>query len=116
MKKVLLVVVSALFLCTAMASNADSTKIVVVNIQKILQTSPEAKKIGADLQTKFEPRKNKILAAQKNLQADMDNLHKQITEYREGQGHKTGPVRHGPDTILFVAGCTSYAIKRVIIE
>ena len=46
----------------------------------------------------------------------MDDLHKQITEYRKNRGLKIGPVRHGPDTILFVAGCTSYAIKRVIIE
>ena len=46
----------------------------------------------------------------------MDNLCKQVTEYRSKHGHKTGSVLTEARTILFVAGCTSYAVNKVKIE
>lgn len=55
---------------------AGTNNIGVVNMQNVLQTAPQVKKINADLKKKFSARKDKILAMAKSLQSDMGNYSK----------------------------------------
>jgi len=51
-------------------------KIGVVDMQQILQQSPQAADLNKQLQSQFQPRQQKLIAAQKNLQSEMDKFNK----------------------------------------
>lgn len=73
MKKVLLSVLM-LGLSVAYAAPSSETKIGVIDMQYIVQNSAKVKVIKKRLQAQFERRKKSVLAAQKVLKRDMDNL------------------------------------------
>jgi outer membrane protein len=74
--KLLLSFVTAvcLLLVTTLAS-ADS-KIAVIDVQQILQKSPQMAAINDQLTKQFKPRQDKLAAAQKALQDESDNLNR----------------------------------------
>lgn len=80
MKKSLLssLLAAALLLVTA-GAGADGLKIAVIDLQTILQKSSQVKVINDKLTSQFKPRQDKIIAAQKSLQAEMDRLDKNGT-------------------------------------
>jgi outer membrane protein len=60
-------------------ANADekamsSLKIGVIDLQQIIQETPDAKKVNAELRKQFEPRQQKLAETEKKLQADVDKL------------------------------------------
>lgn len=55
---------------------ASSNGIGVVNMQDILHTAPQVKKINANLKKQFSDRKDKILSMAKSLQSDMSKYSK----------------------------------------
>lgn len=77
MKKILLSVVSAVVLSLfAMTASADNLKVGVVDMQQILQKAPQITVINEQLTKQFKPRQDKIVAAQKALQDEINNLNK----------------------------------------
>ncbi len=85
MRKLLLTIVTAATLMTAGAALAanppaapagTNLKIGVIDVQQILQKSPQIATINAQLTKDFKPRQDKIVAAQKDLQAQADKLNK----------------------------------------
>ena len=53
-------------------AHAEETKIGVVDLQKIIQTSPQIQTIQQDLEKKFRPRRDSLIAAEKDLRAKME--------------------------------------------
>lgn len=74
LNKLLLTSVVALGLVSS--AYALGTKIATVNVAEILKDSPVVAKAKAGLQSKYKPQYNKIEAAQKQMQADINNLKK----------------------------------------
>lgn len=53
---------------------ADPTKIGVVDLQKIMQTSSQMKNIQQKLENEFKPRRDKLVAAETTLKGDMEKF------------------------------------------
>jgi len=68
MKKFILFVVSVVTLVFAVSSFAN-LKIGVVDMQKIMQSSPKVAAAGEKLRKQFAPQQNKMMAKQKELKA-----------------------------------------------
>ena|SRR3990167_8680011 len=78
MKKLLLILISSVFALTALGATttASSFKIGVMNLQEVIQQSPQLNTIKADLKKQFDSKEKEIVGSQKTLQDDIDNLHK----------------------------------------
>lgn len=55
---------------------ADSTKIGVVDLQKIMQTSPQMKSIQEKLEKQFKPRRDELVSMEASLKKEMDKFKK----------------------------------------
>jgi outer membrane protein len=53
---------------------ADSAKIGVVDLQKIMQTSSQMKEIQQKLENEFKPRRDKLVAMEASLKVDMEKF------------------------------------------
>lgn len=53
---------------------ADAAKIGVVDLQKIMQTSSQMKDIQQKLEKEFKPRRDKLVAMEASLKADMEKF------------------------------------------
>jgi len=53
---------------------ADSAKIGVVDLQKIMQTSSQMKEIQQKLEKEFKPRRDKLVAMEASLKGDMEKF------------------------------------------
>lgn len=58
---------------------ADWSKIGVVDLQKIMQTSSQMKTIQQKLEAEFKPRRDKLIAAEQTLKKDMENFKRDLT-------------------------------------
>lgn len=78
MKKLLTVITAALLIggTSAWAADAASLNIAVVNVQQLFQQSPRIAELNKKLQSQFKPRQDKLAAAQKDLQAEVDQYKK----------------------------------------
>lgn len=74
--KVVLPVVAMLFAGSVFAQAAPATKIGVLDMQQIMQKAPQVIAINKQLQAQFQPRQQKIEAAQKQLQDEVNNLNR----------------------------------------
>lgn len=71
MKQLRAVLWACVFLVST-AYAAETPKIVVVDLQKIMQTSDEMKAIQAKLEKEFKPRRDKLMGMEVDLKTDMD--------------------------------------------
>lgn len=55
---------------------AADVKIGVIDVQQIMQKSPEVQQLNTQIQQKFKPRQDKLLAAKKDLQDAIQNYQK----------------------------------------
>jgi len=94
MRKLLLSIITAATLLTAgsaFAANAPAMttlKIGVIDVQTILQKSPQIAAINNQLTKQFKPRQDKIVAAQKDLQAEADKLQKNANVMNDADRNK----------------------------
>lgn len=72
MKKTLLSLIMLGLSGVSSMALADETKIGVVDLQKIIQTSPKIQTIQQNLEKKFRPRRDALIATEKDLRAKMD--------------------------------------------
>lgn len=56
------------------SSYADGTKIGVVDLQKIMQTSSQMKAIQEKLEKEYKPRRDKLIAMEEGLKKDMETF------------------------------------------
>lgn len=80
MKKVLALVSSILLISGTQAfaaSDATQPNIAVVNVQQVFQQSPKIAELNKKLQNQFKPRQDKLVAAQKTLQDEVDKFKKE---------------------------------------
>ncbi|GGI89703.1 OmpH family outer membrane protein [Legionella impletisoli] len=76
---------AVLFSISSAAAFADSSKIGVVDLQKIMQNSPHMKEIQGKLEKEFKPRRDKLVAAEESLKADMDKFKRESAVMSEKQ-------------------------------
>jgi outer membrane protein len=76
MKKILLLVLSIGLLLGFSVARADNLKVGVLDVQKVMQKSPQVSVMQAKLKKQFAPQEKKITAAQKQLKADFDKYNK----------------------------------------
>ncbi len=94
MRKLLLSVVTAVSLLVSTGAFAANTpaganfKIGVIDVQLVLQKSPQIAAINSQLTKEFKPRQDKIVAAQKDLQAEVDKLNKNANVMSDGERNK----------------------------
>ncbi|PJD95874.1 MAG: hypothetical protein CK426_06960 [Legionella sp.] len=74
MKRFGAVLVTLLCGFLAMATHADSAKMGVVDLQKIMQTSSQMKEIQQKLESQFKARREKLIAAEGKLKGDMERF------------------------------------------
>ncbi len=74
--KVVLPAVAILFAGSVFAQAAPVAKIGVLDMQQIMQKSSQVLAINKQLQAQFQPRQQKIEAAQKQLQDEVNNLNR----------------------------------------
>lgn len=72
MRRQLGIALVCLFTVFSTAVCADGSKIGVVDLQKIMQTSDDVKAIQATLEEKFKPRRDKIMGMEADLKKDME--------------------------------------------
>lgn len=78
MKKILALVGSILLAATTQVYAADAlSSVAVVNVQQLFQTSPKIADLNKQLQAKFKGRQDKLMAAQKTLQGEIDKFKKE---------------------------------------
>lgn len=68
------VLVAVIFVLSSSISLASNTKIGVVDLQKIMQTSPHMKEIQSKLEQTFKPRRDKLVAMEESLKKDMESF------------------------------------------
>jgi len=76
MKKTLSSLVLLGLSCVGTAAWADNFKIGVVDLQKIIQTSPQMQTIQQSLEQKFRSRRDTLVATEKDLKAKIDAFKK----------------------------------------
>lgn len=70
MKKIVLLVLSIGLLLGFSIARADNLKVGVLDVQKVMQNSPQVSAMQAKLKKQFAPQEKKITTAQKQLKAD----------------------------------------------
>lgn len=74
MKRISTYLIGTLIMLGITNAFADGAKIGVVDLQKIVQTSPQMKSIQAKLEQEFKPRRDKLVALEEVLKKDMDKF------------------------------------------
>jgi outer membrane protein len=74
MKRLGLVLAAFVFSVFGASVFADTAKIGVVDLQKIMQTSSQIKDIQKKLEKEFKPRRDKLIAMEANIKADMEKF------------------------------------------
>ncbi len=79
MKKIVAVLSSFVLMAVAANGFADATPptLAVVNVQQIFQQSPKIADLNKKLQAEFKGRQEKLVAAQKSLQEELDKFKKE---------------------------------------
>ncbi|MCP0913173.1 MULTISPECIES: OmpH family outer membrane protein [Legionella] len=74
MKRLGSVIIALMFTLGCASAFAEGTKIGVVDLQKIMQTSTQMKAIQEKLEKEFKPRRDKLVAVEENLKKDMEKF------------------------------------------
>ena len=74
MKRLGGVLIALLLTMGCVSAFADGTKIGVVDLQKIMQTSTQMKTIKEKLEKEFKPRRDKLVAMEDGLKKDMEKF------------------------------------------
>lgn len=74
MKKTLLTLIAAGTILAVSSINAAPMKVAVVNLQKIIASSPQAKSADSSFKKQFQPRETKLKAAAASLQKDVQTF------------------------------------------
>ena len=74
MKRISAVLTALVFRLLGTAVFADWSKIGVVDLQKIMQTSTQMKEIQKKLEKEFKPRRDKLVAMESTIKADMEKF------------------------------------------
>lgn len=79
MKKIFVGLVAVAIFAIMPMAMAQEVKMGVIDLQKIVQKSPQITRINGELEKQFKPRQTKILAAQKDLEAEVAKLNREGT-------------------------------------
>lgn len=74
MNKLCTVIAAVLIFSYSVFSYAKELKIAVVDIQKIMQKSPQMKQIQEKLEKDFKPRRDQLVAMEEGFRKDIDKL------------------------------------------
>jgi len=74
MKRVSGFIIALLFGFGSLSAFADGSKIGVVDLQKIMQTSSQMKSIQQKLENEFKPRRDKLVAMEDGMKKDMERF------------------------------------------
>lgn len=74
MKRIGVALVASMLTFGGATAFADYAKIGVVDLQKIMQTSPQMKTIQQKLEADFKPRRDKLVAMEDGLKKDMEKF------------------------------------------
>ena len=74
MKQIGGVLIALMLVISTGSAFADGTKIGVVDLQKIMQTSAQMKGIQEKLEKEFKPRRDKLVAMEDGLKKDMEKF------------------------------------------
>lgn len=85
MKQLMTFFAAVSFLLLSTAGFADAPKIGVVDLQKIMQTSPKMKEIQQRLEKDFMPRRDKLIKMEEQLKSDMEKLKRDSAVMSEAQ-------------------------------
>lgn len=85
MKRLGSVVIALMMVVGSVNAFADGTKIGVVDLQKIMQTSTQMKAIQEKLEKEFKPRRDKLVAMEDGLKKDMEKFKRDTTVMNQTQ-------------------------------
>lgn len=87
-KAILTALTGGALLLAATCASASDIKVGVVDLQQVMQKSTQITTINNQLTKQFQPRQEKILAAQKSLQAEIDQLNRNGSTMTETERNK----------------------------
>ncbi len=76
-KKILLVIIAGLLVLSG-AAQAQSIKVGVVNVSRLVGESPQGAMVNEELQEEFAPRQREVVALQNKLQARQDQIQRDL--------------------------------------
>ena len=79
------VLIALILTMSSVSAFADGTKIGVVDLQKIMQTSTQMKSIQEKLEKAFKPRRDKLVAMEDGLKKDMEKFKRDTTVLSQAQ-------------------------------
>lgn len=79
MKRLGLVLATFVFSVFSVSLYADGSKIGVVDVQRVMQTSSQIKEIQQKLETEFKPRRDKLVATEAKIKEDMEKFKRDST-------------------------------------
>jgi len=79
------VLIALILTMSSVSAFADGTKIGVVDLQKIMQTSTQMKSIQEKLEKSFKPRRDKLVAMEDGLKKDMEKFKRDTTVLSQAQ-------------------------------
>jgi outer membrane protein len=85
MKRLSGVLVALMLAVSSMSVFADGSKIGVVDLQKIMQTSSQMKVIQEKLEKEFKPRRDKLVAMEEGLKKDMETFKRESSVMSQTQ-------------------------------
>ena len=85
MKRAGSVLIALIFTMVSVSAFADGTKIGVVDLQKIMQTSTQMKAIQDKLEKEFKPRRDKLVAMEDGLKKDMEKFKRDTAVLSQNQ-------------------------------
>lgn len=85
MRRLSAVVIALLFTLAGTQAFADWAKIGVVDLQRIMQTSPQMKQIQEKLEKEFKPRRDKLVTMEESLKKDMEQFKREASVMSDAQ-------------------------------
>ena len=85
MKRLSSLIVGFLFAISVSNLFAEGVKVGVVDLQKIMQTSPQMKVIQQQVEKDFKPRRDKLVAMEGSLKNDMEKFKRDSTVMSDAQ-------------------------------
>lgn len=85
MKRLNLIFIALVLSFSGASAFADSSKIGVVDLQKVMQTSPQMKGIQEKLEQEFKPRRDKLVAMEADLKKNMEKFKRDAAVMSEAQ-------------------------------
>lgn len=85
MKRIIGLILAGVLAANSTSALANGTNIGVVDLQKVMQTSPQMKAIQEKLESEFKPRRDELVVQEQNMKNDMEKFKRDAAVMSQSQ-------------------------------